>query len=320
MNEQPQQLVDAHAGPKDVFTHLLGVIGLYTVVFSFGAIIFTMISVYVPDVLEQRYSWQTPADVLRWPLAILVIVFPIFLLLQRYLGRDLTAHSFKRDMKSRKWLLYLTLFATLIVLIGDLVAVVFGFLNGDLTTSFLLKAIAILVIGGSVTLYYGWNLKKETPAWQDARMKVFESTVVLIVSLTLIWGFWMVGLPQSQRERRFDQQRVNDLSNIQDQIVRYWQQKGEVPESLNNLVDDIRGIELPVDPVTQEPYIYRVLGENSFELCAEFKISTINDQLPRIAQTNYGVQTNWDHNAGGVCFKRAIDPDYYPVQKLVEPF
>ncbi len=64
-------------GPKDVFGQLLAVIGLYVSVTALGALIFGLVNLYFPDVLNYDYG-QSARGSLRCPLAILVNVFPLF--------------------------------------------------------------------------------------------------------------------------------------------------------------------------------------------------------------------------------------------------
>src|SRR3989344_4639357 len=91
-------------GPKDVFGHLLAIIGLYVSVVSFGALLFGLINIYIPDVLSYGYG-HAGAESLKWPLAILVIVFPLHVLLTAYLQRDIERNPEKKELRTRKWLL-----------------------------------------------------------------------------------------------------------------------------------------------------------------------------------------------------------------------
>jgi len=78
---------------------------------------------------------------------------------------------------------------------------------------------------------------------------------------------------------RFDDQRVADLQNIQAQIVyNFWQQKGSLPDTLDELNDDISGFRAPVDPASGGAYEYRRLGDLGFKLCAVFSSASQNQQ------------------------------------------
>jgi hypothetical protein len=60
----------------------------------------------------------------------------------------------------RKWLIYFTLFAAALIIIGDLVTLLNRFLEGELTVRFLLKVLAVFFVAGSVFYYYLWDLRK----------------------------------------------------------------------------------------------------------------------------------------------------------------
>ncbi|OHB19118.1 MAG: hypothetical protein A3F96_00990 [Parcubacteria group bacterium RIFCSPLOWO2_12_FULL_40_10] len=308
-------------GPKDVFGQLLAVIGLYVSVITFGALIFALINLYFPDILNYDYGLYANQS-LRWPLAILVIVFPLFVWWNSYLQKDFEKNPEKKELRSRKWFLHFTLFAAAIVIIGDLVSLVFRFLSGDLTIQFILKILAVFIIAAAVFIYYLWNIRKDIPATRDPRMRWFVRAVVAVAGFFIIFSFFAVGSPFSQRLRRFDERRVSDLQNIQYQIVNYWQVKRTLPQNIDQLRDDIAGFIPPSDPETGETYEYRVLALLQFELCANFKTSNKQDSkigkvpvpaAPRGSYYPYPItEDNWSYDVGKTCFTRTIDPDRYP--------
>ena len=310
-------------GPKDVFGQLLAIIGLYVSVIAFGALIFGLINLYFPDVLNYDYGFYAKQS-LRWPLAILVIVFPLFVWWNSYIQKDLERNPEKKELKSRRWLLYFTLFAAAIVIIGDLVSLVFRFLNGDLTIQFVLKILAVFVIAAAVFTYYLWNIRKSIPAAKHPKMKWFVRVVVAAGIFFIVSGFFAAGSPFSQRLRRFDERRVQDLQSIQYEVINYWQVKESLPQTIDQLRDDIRGFIPPADPETGETYQYRLLGPLQFELCADFKISNKQNSssgqikpgplVPReIYYPAYPVtDESWFHDAAKTCFTRTIDPDRFP--------
>ena len=134
-------------GPKDVFLHILAILFLYTCVIFFSALLFGYINIYLPDVLGEYGRYARTA--IRWPISILVIVFPFYVWLNSFLQKDLTANPEKRELRVRKWLLYFTLFLATIVIIGDLVTLMYQFLSGGITLSFVLKVLAVLLVAAS---------------------------------------------------------------------------------------------------------------------------------------------------------------------------
>lgn len=315
----------AKTGPKDVFGQLLAIIGLYVSVISFGILIFGLIDINFPDVLSYDFYNQ---QAIRWPLATLVVVFPLFVWWNSYIQRDIERNPEKKELKSRKWFLYFTLFAAAIVIIGDLVSLVFRFLNGDLTIQFILKVLTVFVIAAAVFVYYLWNIRKEKPALKDPKMKWFVYVVIALGAFFIVYGFFTAGSPFAERMRRFDERRIQDLMSIQSQVIYYWQAKERLPQTIDELRDDIRGFTPPRDPETGESYIYKIDGPLQFELCAGFKTSNKHDSeigkpvpaAPRGVYYPYpgpGIEENWLHDAGETCFERTIDPELFPpLQKV----
>ncbi|MEK7090808.1 MAG: DUF5671 domain-containing protein [Patescibacteria group bacterium] len=303
-------------GPKDVFLQLGSVLGLYVSVFALGALVFGLINIYLPDVLSYDYGHYGRQG-LRWPLAVLTIVWPLYLWLNSYIGKDLAQNPLKRELKIRKWLLYFTIFAAVIVIAGDLITLIFRFLGGELTTRFILKVVTVLAIAGGVFVYYGWNIRKDVSALTHQKMKIFVWAAVTLAFAAIIFGFFSAGSPQAERLRRFDERRVSDLQNIQYQIINYWQSKEVLPESLAALADNISGFVAPVDPETGEPYGYSATGKLDFELCAVFNTASEDAKAkdaPRPMATGalYPYDGAWAHASGRVCFSRNIDPELYP--------
>lgn len=310
------------SSPRDVFLHLLAIITLYIAAVSFGALLFQYVDHFFPDILNAPYGSISPA--IRWAIASLIIVFPVYIWISWFLGRDQIAHPEKRELRVRRWLLYFTLFLAAIVIIIDLVTLIYNFLGGDLTVRFLLKIVAVLFIAAAIFGYYLWGLRREGIAVRDPMMRFFIWAVVLIVAAATIGGFFLVGSPFQERLRRFDEQRVSDLQTIQWQIINYWQSKGKIPASLDDLRDPISGFVSPTDPETGASYEYQVTDTRAFELCATFKTASRETQMTGVRQPipagiEYGtpikgIPDSWAHAAERVCFSRTIDPDLYPVQ------
>ncbi len=310
------------AGPGDVFRHLLAIIALYIAAVSFGALLFGYIERWFPDPLADFP--RAAAGSLRWAIASLVVVFPVYVWFSWLLARDVERHPEKRGLKTRKWLYHFTMFAAAIVIIGDLVAVIYNFLGGGLSSRFLLKVAAVLFIAVAVFPHSLWNLRREEMASRDPRMRLFVWGVVAVVGLATVGGFFLDASPLRERLRSFAERRVSDLQTIQWQVVSFWQRKDRLPASLDELRDDISGFIPPRDAESGAAYEYRSLGALQFELCAAFKTESAAASMgyegaprpiaPAIVPGS-GIPDSWAHQAGRVCFERTIDPELYRIEK-----
>ncbi len=295
--------------PRDVFLYLLNIITLGMASINFGVLLFQFINIYLPDVLDRYTSANAYDDSIRWAVATLIIIFPVYAWTMRFLDRDVVANPEKKELKVRKWLLYLAVFITALIIIGDLVAVMYTFLNGELTARFAAKVGVILLIAGSIFYYYLNTLRDH----HQAALKFLAKATITVVSISMVAGLFIAGLPQNRRIQQIDEQRVGDLQNIQNQIVYYWQAKQKLPTDLNDLKSDINGVTIPTDPETKQSYDYAVLGALKFKLCATFKSDgTVSDVSRPIPVSIDGTTENWSHGVGNVCFERTIDPDRNP--------
>lgn len=321
--------------PKDFFFHLSATVVLYASVIALINLVSSIIEYLFPSpIIREGIFYNSIA----WPVSMLVVLVPLLYVLEYFILLDIRRFPEKADLWIRRWRIYLTLFLTGAVIVGDLITFINVYLNGEISTRFVYKVLAVVVVAGLVFAYY--LLSKISP---ELNQKIVKTRIVLawvgivIVLGTIVAGLLVVGSPSKQRNLRFDDQRLGDLSNIQWQIVYYWQNKSILPESLNDLNDAISGFEVPVDPETEEDYGYRVLNspigntgkeQLSFELCANFALSSKDYKnhgiyLPKNYYTStmsydiYGNRggDNWDHEAGRVCFTRIIDKDKYPINK-----
>lgn len=304
--------------PRDTVLYLLATVTLIVSAISLGTLFFQYINIYFPDVLNDYYGGNRMFyDLVREALSAIIIVFPVYLWVSWFLDRDIKHSPEKAEIKVRKWLLYLTVFAAGLVIIGDLVSLIRTFLNGELTVRFLMKTASIFFIAGAI--FYHYFLQLRVPKKTGVTDKFFSALVVFTVGAAIVFGFFVAGSPQSRRLERLDEKRANDLSMIQNEVVDYWQRKLKLPASLSEL-SGLPDASVPSDPVTGKPYEYAVKGNLKFELCAVF--DTVNNgesqfggqavkSAPVYDRAGMNAFYDWKHDSGRVCFDRKIDPELY---------
>ena len=292
--------------PKDVFMHLLGIITLLVSVVSFITLWFQYINVRFPDVLQYYGYGSSYLDPIRWGTSALVVVFPVYILICWLLGRDYKEDKTRREVRARKWLLYLTLFISAVTIIVDLITILYNYLNGDLTVSFFLKVLTVLVVAVAVFGYYIWDLRRQNFKSSGPKQIAIISGVAVLITVAI--GFWLVGTPSMQRDRKLDERRISDLQMLESYVTSFWQNNKQLPKLLSDLKFD----NLPKDPQTGIQYDYIVTGDLSYQLCADFKLisQVTNDKIPQVYPSFY--PENWDHKSGRVCFNRTINPNNYP--------
>lgn len=300
--------------PKDFFLWAGAMVSLYGGVVALITLLFQYINYAYPDLLTNAYYYADPYNgAIRFAMSALIVLTPIFLVLMRLIRNSIAADPTRADIWVRRWFLYLTLFVAGATMAIDLIVLVNYFLNGDVTMRFVLKVLVVLLVAGAGFLHFLADLRGYWTA-NRSRANLVGYGAFLVVVLSIVGGFFIIGTPNSARLVRFDEQKVNDLSNIQYQVVYYYQQKEELPQNLAELTDPISGYVAPKDAQTGQDYGYRVTGPLSFEVCATFNVPTRGTDRsyadPSIAR-HIGGET-WVHGAGQTCFERTIDPERYP--------
>ena len=301
--------------PRDLFLHLLAVVTLYWSAISFVTILWQFINYWFPDILNYYYSGFSGP--IRFAVASLIIVFPVFIGVSWYLNKLYAKEAVVRESKIRKWLIYLTLFIASLVIIGDLVSIINTLLGGEPTLRFILKALSIILVAGVIFGYYLDDVRREVPT---KSAKYFAWVTCVLVLVAIIGSFFIMGSPATARLMQFDQQKVSDLQNIQSQIVNYWQRKQVMPTKLADLQDSISGFIVPTDQQNGASYEYTVINATtpSFELCATFNRPSQTVPQPLYA-VPAGIGQNWDHASGRICFERIIDKQLYsPTSNIIK--
>lgn len=301
---------------KDFFLHLASIVALYLSTWAILSLLFEIINFRFPDRLT---SYIDPySTLIRIAIAMLIVVFPIYLLLTRYLRRDIERVPAKRDLPIRKLLVYLTIFLAAALMVGDLVALINNFLGGEISARFILKVVAMFLVAGTIFSYYGLDLRRKDGLSAKVA-KNFAAGATGFIVASIVGGFLVMGSPFTIRQAKFDQTRVNNLQEIQYQVLNYWQQKRVLPDNLDQVNNPVGNFAVPLDPDTRAAYEYTVLSDISFRLCAVFGTKSVNDGSSQMEKTPVAIkgQENWQHPAGKFCFDRTIDPGLYPEPKTV---
>jgi len=254
---------------------------------------------------------------MRTAVAALIVIFPIFIWLSRLVRHDIETDSSRRDVTARRVLTWITLFVSGAVVATDMVVLLNTFLSGEITTRFVLKVIAVLIIAGAVLAYY-MNEVRDVPKKISYKMvSIISSILVLIL---IVSSFFVFGSPMTVRKQRMDDQRISDLQSIQWQLINYWQQKGSLPVALADITDPISGFYIPVDPETGSAYTYEKNSTKAFKLCADFSFdnsSSVSEANSFPVYPKGVINEGWKHGIGTVCFDRTIDQDLYPVRPRI---
>lgn len=292
---------------------LLGVIAT-----ALGTLYFQVIGKYFPDSLmvgDYGYNSGISSDSVHYAIAALIIACPIFYFSIRMWFQRFREDEGKMESRLTKWVTYLVLLATSMTLVGDLIAVLYTFLQGEMSTRFFLKALTILVIAGMIFGFYFLERRKIQYRQDITRstFQLFGWGFLVVVLVGIVLGFFAAGSPSTERMRTFDERRSSDLSSLASCISGYSNEYGRLPQSLEDLSKSSQYSYCPstVDPDTGLAYEYRIVTasqtvgknrEGEYELCATFSMAsdaTMRTRSGYMYGSNNGV---WDeHTAGRFC-------------------
>jgi hypothetical protein len=146
---------------REAFQYLVLFGTLYLGAFSLGSLLFQFINLAFPDPLWSQAETDAIPRAIRWAVASLVVATPVFLFTARTISMEIALSPLKRSSPVRRWLTYLTLAIAAGILIGDSTNLVYSLLGGELTARFLLKALTIGSIAGTVFVYYLLDLRRD---------------------------------------------------------------------------------------------------------------------------------------------------------------
>lgn len=299
----------------DFFLWLGIIIGVYGSVIALLSLLFEYINRSFPDLLAG--SADPLASGAHVSMATLIVLVPLTTLLVYLVRNSIRKEPGKEHIWVRRWAIVLTLFLAGVVIAVDLITLVTTFLGGEITIRFALKVLAVLLVGVGLFLHF---LAERWGYWlrHEKRAHTVAGAMIVLNLLVVAAGFYILGTPTDMRLQRVDAEKVMDLQSIQWEVVNYFQQKQELPQALDELNNPISGFSVPVDPETGTAYMYAVMDDHTFSLCATFNRDSVDTRgqgeyiMRDVAYPSRGVSDNWTHGVGEVCFERTIDPDFYP--------
>lgn len=290
---------------KNFVLQLGSLISLYLSLSFFLVLAFAVINLGFPDATDDVWFINQAESSVRFGVAMVIVFFPTYLITTRYVNQTRRKETAGSYLTLTKWLIYLSLLIGGGVLLGDLVAVISTYLEGEITERFIMKALAVLVVIGGAFYYYLLDARGHWLSREKASVSIGAFVTAIVVAV-VIYGLYSIESPQVARERRIDMEQLQDLQDMQWRIEEAVQVNGEVP----NTIEELYVTEVPSASEGRAAYEYKVT-ENGFELCAEFDQASQPEEYQRFALPldKEGVilnANNWEHTAGEFCFERTV--------------
>lgn len=308
------------SSPRDAFLHLLAMAMLYTAAIGTGVILFQFVERLLPASGDAAGLGRS--DTLRSAAAALLVSLPILAVVHRTIDCEMRSNPAARISPLYRLLAYLALLVTALVMAGDLICVIIGFLSGDLTLRFLLKGLVILLLAGGIYLWYSSDMRREEsladapggssaprppPAWREWLLRLGAA----VACASMLAALYAAGSPFRQRLLRLDARRIDAIKTIQRNVETHYERERALPASLDALAAAPETFPADaVDPVTQAPYRYERIDDTTYTLTATFDLASPPDQ-DRPAWDRDGFFT---HGAGEQTFRLSV-----PKRQQAEP-
>lgn len=291
--------------PKHFVLQLGSLISLYISLGFLLSLLFGIINLKFPDATEGYWALESASSAVRLGIAMVIVFFPTYLVLTRLVNKLRRQEKNSSYLNLTKWLVYLSLLIGGGVLLGDLVAVIMTFLEGEVTQRFIFKALAVLLVVGLAFHYYildarGFWLKNES------KSVMYGYGALLAAFIAVAFGFSYIETPTQVREMKLDETQVSDLQSIQWKVEEALALSSTTPTSLTSLYGDF---EAPTAPEGRAGYVYE-RTDTGFKLCATFSRDSIQPEggfAPSYApDMKIKNPDNWAYKAGEYCFDRTV--------------
>ncbi|MFH1281807.1 MAG: DUF5671 domain-containing protein [Candidatus Omnitrophota bacterium] len=288
---------------KYAFFYMLSLVALIFMALSTGMIIFQIINKNIVDVINNVNGYSSSA--LKFAISALIVSAPIFFITMRQIYKSLLSGALDKDSGIRKWLSYFVLLVSSIVMIGWLISTVNSLLDGELTSRFVLKAITAIFIAAVIFTFYLYDIKRDEVAGKkDKVIQIYFYGALIIVVAAFIASLFYVESPKQTRDRKLDNAILNKFEQISSGMLTYYQDNEKLPSSLDELVAEFTYITEKdiINQSTKEKFGYKIIAEDRYELCANFRLSNTEDE-----DNKYDYQAElWPHDLGYQCLGQKV--------------
>lgn len=284
---------------KYAFYYLLSFAALVFMSISVGIILFQIIDKNVPDILN-NYAGASNAA-LKFAISALIIATPVFYIISRFIYQGLKNGELESDAPLRRWLTYFILLVSSIIILGVMIGVINNFLSGELTWRFIFKAISVFILAAVIFSFYFLDLKRQEFKKPSLFFRIYFYVSLTLVVAVFASAWFYVESPKVARDKLFDRAVVSNMYNIESAINDYFNRYKKLPLDLAELEKEDRFSPLNS---SAEKIVYNKLGDNSFELCANFRTDSQMDNKDAFI---YTPMTGFDnHKSGYWCASRNL--------------
>lgn len=288
---------------KFAFWYLLSLVALIFMALSTGQVIFQIINKHIAD-FSTGYAYIFDSSVLKFAISSLIISIPLYFITVRQIETSLEKKELDKDAGVRRWLTYLILFVSSVVIVVWLIFTINNFLGGELTSKFLLKTLTVLVISGLAFSYYLYDIRRDSIKKNDRVILIYTVVGLVLTVGSLGAAFFTVESPSEARARRHDLEVLSHFSQIDATVNNYYLESKRVPEKLDDLKEQTPYLNAAAlrDPQNGEAYNYQKNSDTEYQLCATFQ----TDNTGPANMQDYTYSDRWPHGEGYQCLKQKV--------------
>jgi len=266
-----------------LFLYLVSFLSLGFVVAGVITIYFQVINKFVSEparVSDVVSSGLLDQCALKFGISSLLVASAVYYVIIWTINSKLKKEEIRQDSAVRKFITYFALVAFSAMAIGSVVALIYNYLDGELTSKFFLKILVFFIVSVFFFGFYLWEIRRKV--FSGKNFQFFYVVSILLSVSALVLGFVVVDSPRISREKKIDSELESRMRSMDSSISSFYFKEKRLPSSEKNELKTGEGIE------------YKISGDTEFELCGSFL-------QPKNEPGTF--ESRWNHPAGRHCFK-----------------
>jgi hypothetical protein len=144
----------------DALEHILFFVNLVILFSSISFILHSFVDKWVPTVIDvankstNRYLIPIQNSLLRFYIAAMIVSYPLFAFLFLKITKRVQICPEIHTIRSRKTIIYLSLFSSSVMIIGTIISAVYSFISGAITLNYILHFCIAFIINFGIFIYF----------------------------------------------------------------------------------------------------------------------------------------------------------------------
>lgn len=234
-----------YVSAREAFLYIVMFALLGLVAYNLSSLVFALIDRAIADALDTSTQYSRSMQV-RSALSALAVATPLLAGFGWYIAKARRADPAMQQSRVRKWLTYVTLIVAALIFVGDLIALVYNFLSGDLSQRLLLKMVVVALISGGIFIFFVRDVETERARGKFGLAPVMAALGAAFVAVAFAGGLLSIENPIAAREYRLDGARVAAVRRVAGAAQCAYSFTNRIPRSYNEIRADFAERSVPV--------------------------------------------------------------------------